>query len=476
MIKSITLTLLLTVLLVSILPAVESIPLIKTPLNYASDFAGSLKIKTISFDPSDTENSFNGTEFILFRQYLETKFPKVHATCTRTIINTYSLLFKWQGSNTSLKPIFINGHFDVVPATAAGWLTDPWNGTIMDGFIYGRGTIDNKLIVMSSLEAIEAMLTANYVPKRTIYLAFGHDEELGGNNGHKYISDYLKSQNITAEMLIDEGSPIMKENFLPGINKTTALVGINEKGYLFYNLSVTTPGGHSAMPPPETAIGIIAKAALAIETHPFPNYPLSVINSEFLNLFNETNIANVPYLSSMLKTTTAVTMFKAGIKSNVIATSATVWINHRIIAGSNVTYTLNRVRELVNDSRVQLVIDGSKEPSPISPPSAQAYKLVKKSLKKVYGDIRVVTGQMFANTDTRHYWDLTPNIYRLMPVVCSYAEFSTMHGYNEKISVDDYMKAIKFYKKLILKFQTCGQQTTAPTSYLDDSDQSDCDC
>ncbi|KYR01715.1 peptidase M20 family protein [Tieghemostelium lacteum] len=465
------------IVLLSILSVVcQCIPLLKTPLQYAEDFANSLKIKTISFDPSDLENSINNTEFIRFREFLEVTFPLVHLNLERTIVNQYSLLFKWTGSNSTLKPIFINGHFDVVPAKfTPDWWYDPFNGTINNNYIYGRGAIDNKVIVMSSLASVEAMLASNYTPIRTVFLAFGHDEELGGNQGHKKISQYVQSLNITAEMLIDEGSPLLKEGFLRGVNQDTALVGVNEKGYIFYNLSVVTQPGHSAMPPAETAIGIISKAALALEKNPFPNVPLSVINSEFLNLFNYSDIESQPYLSSMLKTTTAVTMIKAGVKSNVIANQATVWVNHRIIAGSNVSYTLQRIYELVNDSRITLTIDGTMEPSPVSPIAANPYKLLKSALKNVYGsNLQVVSGQMFGNTDTRHYWNLTPNIYRMMPLKCNYDEFSTLHGYNEKITIDQFYQAIQFYKKLILKFQLCDTGSTNPVS--SDPDLQDTDC
>eukprot|EP01132_Coremiostelium_polycephalum_P005551 gene5551-6913_t len=444
----------------------------------------SLKFKTVSYDPSDLENPINYTEFIRYHQYLQTSFPLVHSQLTRTVVNSYSLLYKWTGAQPSLKPILINAHFDVVPITPFGWEYDPFNGTIANGYIYGRGALDNKLIVMSSLEAVETLLFHGYQPRRTIYFAFGHDEEIGGDNGHKKISQLLQSQGITAEMVLDEGLPIMAPGFVPGLNKTTANIGVFEKGYLYYTLTVNSSGGHSAMPPAESAIGILSKAIIKLEANPFPVRMDSYSKNQLLSLFTPTQINNTPFLQSMTRTTTAVTMTRAGTKPNVIANQAIAWVNHRIVPGENSTYVLNRVLSIINDTRVQVNIDAALQPSPYSDPAAPAFGLVKKSLKKIFGNnINVVGGLMFANTDTRHYWNVSPNLYRIIPAINTAADFGTIHGYNERISIDSYLNAIKFYKKLILQFNICnnlfsGGNNNDNENYnpTGDPDLSDCDC
>ncbi|KAF2070946.1 hypothetical protein CYY_007737 [Polysphondylium violaceum] len=472
-------TLVVVLLTFNFISNVQSIVLIKTPKQYANDFAESLKFQTVSYDPSDLEHPVNYTEFSRFLSFLETKFPLVHSNLQKTLVSGYSLSFKWQGSVTSLKPLMIHGHYDVVPVTPFGWDYPPFNGTITNGYIYGRGAIDNKLIVMSALEAVEALLFSGYSPKRTVYLNFGHDEEIGGPNGHKKISAMFAAQNVRAEMIIDEGNPIMAPGFLPGLTTTTVALGLFEKGYLYYNLTVNSAGGHGAMPPHESAIGILSKALIALEKNQFaPIEGISTLNG-LVALFPPEVVKNNLYLESMTKTTTAVTMTRAGTKPNVIANQAVAWVNHRIIRGQNVSYVYDKVVEIINDTRVIITVDAGMEPSPYTDPNTQSFKLVKKSLKAVYGDdTNVVPSMMFANTDTRWYWNITDNIFRVMPVVGVYDDLATIHGYNEKISITGYVKAIKFYKKLILKLNICNGQGNPTNNQINNSDPdlADCDC
>jgi carboxypeptidase PM20D1 len=106
-------------------------------------------------------------------------YPLITEKLTRTIINDHSLLYKWAGSDSHLKPVLFNAHMDVVPvdeATRKEWKAEPFGGEIRDGFVWGRGALDMKGIMVGLLESVEALLKEGYQPQRTIYLTFGHDE------------------------------------------------------------------------------------------------------------------------------------------------------------------------------------------------------------------------------------------------------------------------------------------------------------
>eukprot|EP01133_Synstelium_polycarpum_P015504 gene15504-18415_t len=435
-------------------PSAPPTPVQHTTDEILSNLAGALKFKTISYDPADTDNAVNYTEYTSFMAYLPTKYPRVHSALNRTLINTYSMLYKWQGSDSSLLPLLINSHYDVVPATD-GWTYPPYNGTIVNGTVWGRGAIDNKLIIISSLEAIDQLLVAGYVPKRTVYLAFGHDEEIGGTNGHLKISQYLQSRGVTAEAIVDEGMPILLGGFLgPIMPKSTAIIGINEKGYIYFTMTATAAGGHSAMPPPESAIGILAKAIEKLENNQLPIPAVQVTNG-FLESFTPATVAAVPFLDFMRRTTTAITMVRGGIKPNVLATSATVFINHRVVPGDDIQTIINRNQALVNDPRITFDITATLPASPTSDTESCSYLRVKKALKTSFGsDINVLPGLMIANTDTRHYWNVSSNIYRIVPTVSDGLDFNSIHGVNEKMSSVNLVKAVQFYKDLIERFNT----------------------
>lgn len=118
-------------------------------------------------------------------RYLETCFPLVHKSLVREVVNGLSLLFSWKGEDQSAKPVLLIAHMDVVPVepgTESSWTHKPFAGDIADGFVWGRGTLDDKVGVMAILEAVEVHLNRGAGPKRSILLAFGHDEELGGQS------------------------------------------------------------------------------------------------------------------------------------------------------------------------------------------------------------------------------------------------------------------------------------------------------
>ena len=141
------------------------------PAAAAERLAGSLRIRTISHaEPEKTDTA----ALLALHAYLESSFPRVHSTLVRETTNNHSLLYTWIGGDPSLKPILLMGHLDVVPVETAGesrWQRDPFGGDIADGFVWGRGAIDNKSAVVGILEAIEMLLAHGFQPKRTVYVA-----------------------------------------------------------------------------------------------------------------------------------------------------------------------------------------------------------------------------------------------------------------------------------------------------------------
>jgi carboxypeptidase PM20D1 len=235
----------------------------------AERLSHAIQFKTISH--SD-ETQFDKAAFIDFQNYIEQAFPLVHAQLTKEIINQYSLLYTWKGQDENLKPMLLMGHLDVVPVEAGTdkeWQYPPFEGRIADGYIWGRGAMDDKSSMLGILEAVEILLEEEFKPQRTIYLAFGHDEEIGGHTGAAEIAALLQSRGIELEYVLDEGLAI-GEDFVPFLSRPVALVGIAEKGYVHVELSVESKGGHSSVPPSHTTIGILSAAIYKLERNPFP--------------------------------------------------------------------------------------------------------------------------------------------------------------------------------------------------------------
>ncbi|MFH1853191.1 MAG: M20/M25/M40 family metallo-hydrolase, partial [Candidatus Neomarinimicrobiota bacterium] len=142
--------------------------------------AGALRFPTVSYsETAPTESA----AFLALNAYLAEAFPSVHNHLQREIVNDYSLLYTWTGSDPALEPLLLLGHTDVVPADSVAWRTPPFAGVIHDNTVIGRGTLDDKSCVLGILEAVEYLLQQNFQPERTVLLAFGHDEEIGGSRG-----------------------------------------------------------------------------------------------------------------------------------------------------------------------------------------------------------------------------------------------------------------------------------------------------
>src|SRR5574341_852223 len=413
--------------------AVEPAPNIAIPEDAAERLAGSLRIPTISHEGSA---AFDAEAFRALHEYLQAEFPRVHSQLRRETVRTHSLLYTWHGSNASLKPILLLGHLDVVPvepATEEKWQQDPFSGRIADGFIWGRGAIDNKSAVVGTLEAVEMLLGEGFRPARTVYLAYGHDEELGGTDGAREIAALLKRRGVELEMVLDEGS-VIGDGVLPGVSAPVAMVGIAEKGFVTIELSTRTAGGHSSLPPRQSAVGILSAAIARLENNQMParvegptrqlfnrigpHFPFAQ-RAVFANLWLTRalvmrNLEGNPTTNAMVRTTTAATIFQAGAKDNVLPSHARAVINFRILPGDSIAGVVEHVRRVIDDDRVEIRTVGafSAEPSAVSNTDSDNYRTLERTIRSISPDAIMAPYLVVVVTDARYYSNLSKNVFR----------------------------------------------------------------
>ncbi len=432
--------------------------------------AESLKFQTISHqDPTKNE----AEAFSSLHKYLEDFFPKVHTSIKKEVIGDCSLLYTWQGSDAKLKPIMLLAHQDVVPVTPGteeNWVYAPFEGKIADGYVWGRGALDIKCGMMGILEAVEALLREGFQPKRTVYIAFGHDEEIGGMQGAAKIAELLRSRDIQLEYVLDEGGAVVQD-IMSGVSNPIALIGIAEKGYISLELTVKGEGGHSSMPPKHTTVGILCKAITRLEEHPF-NANLTYITQLFqdvsqkipfvrkiifsnLWLFKslvEKKLSNDPAMNAGIRTTSAATMFSGSTKENVLPRRAIAVVNFRIMPGESITSVVNYVKKTIDDRRVQIrPTNISSEPSSPSDIHSKSYATLRKTIHQVAADKDLVVAPylVVGTTDSRYFIGLSDHVYRFLLYNIVPDDLKRIHGTNERISVKDYYQLIKFYYQLL---------------------------
>ena len=442
----------------------------------ARDLSGSIPFQTISWGPEGTPDQRQVTQaaFAAFHTYLEKAFPQVYANLGHEVVGSNSLFFTWKGSDPSLKPIVLLGHQDVVPieeGTESKWAHSPFSGEIADGFIWGRGTLDDKMAVVGLFEAVDLLLSKGFQPKRTVILAFGQDEEVGGLEGAEKLAQLLKSRGVQAEFVTDEGG-FLSLGMMPGVSAPVAMIGTSEKGYLSLQLSVETSGGHSSVPPNTSSIGILSVAIHKIETHPMPahihgpigefleyggasaSFPMRVVfkNMWLFGPVVQRILESSPDTNATLRTTTAATIFRAGTKDNVMPSRATAIINFRLLPGDTVANVIQHVRKAVDDPRVQIQPMQGEPPVEASPRSSvdsPNFKLMQKTLAQVYPEAVVAPFVFVAATDSKHYALLTNDIYRFSPILMNSEDVARLHSTNERIGVDNFARSIEFYCQLI---------------------------
>ena len=407
-------------------------------------------------------------------------FPEVHASLDFKRINEFSRVYHWPGSDESLDPILLIAHLDVVPVELGSedrWTYPPYSGAIEEGYIWGRGTLDDKMSAIALLEAVTLLLEADFVPKRNVYIAFGHDEETSGEKGAGSIASYFEEEGLHFDFVLDEGLVILEEA-LDGLEQPLAMIGIAEKGICTINLSVDLEeGGHSSMPPPQTAVGILASAIDKLQSNPFPAKLDGAVN-EFFNYVGPeidgplgwvmanrwltsglliSQLEKDPAANALLRTTTAPTMVRGGIRPNVLPTRTSAKVNFRIIPGESVASTLAYCKDVIDDPRVRITLDSTGsfyDPSPVSDSDAFGFQIIQRTTLEVYPDVVVAPSLVIAFTDSRHYHDIANQVYRFCPVQINRADLKRIHGTDERISVENYRQMIRFYHQLISK--GCG--------------------
>jgi len=431
--------------------------------------AAALRLQTVSHED---RAQVDLATFAALAAQLRQGFPRVHQALTVESVGP-SLLYTWPGRDPAGAPIILTAHMDVVPVepgTEGKWTHPPFAGTVADGFVWGRGARDDKSSVLALLEAAELLLAAGYQPPRTVYLAFGHDEEIGGRQGAGRIAALLQSRGVRAEFLLDEGGAVL-QGLVPGVARPVASIMAAEKGYFTVKLTTREEGGHSSRPPPQTAVGRLARAVARVQDFPLParferpvtdmldqlapemafGRRFALANRWLLGPLLLRSFTGEPTSNALVRTTTAPTVIHAGVKDNVLPSEATALVNFRLLPGDSIEDVLRHVREAVDDPAVEVAAGSefSSEAGLPAPVDNAAFALLARTARETWPEAAVSTGLVIGATDARHYREVFDARYNFSPSVLAAEDLPTIHGSNERIAIGNYLDMIRFYVRLL---------------------------
>lgn len=452
-----------------------------------------------------------------FRKYLRKEYPLIHRHLNLERINEHGLVYTWKGENPSLKPTLFLAHQDVVPVPGDSineWTHPPFSGFFDGRYIWGRGSFDCKTTLIASMSAIESLLSFGWTPQRTLVLAFGFDEEISGTQGAKRISEHLEKRYGTngVALLVDEGPGIVHHQ---GSGTILAAPAVSEKGTFNANVSVHMASGHSSLSAGHNSI--IVMAGLVERFHDNQLHSEVQVDDPFLQAVfclgqhapglgegvvekikhidqNEMAINELlseltpvlPILKPLAENTQALAIIQGGYKINMIPERTTLSINHRLQLGTTVAQAKSHLEQLVKDHIAEVnaveggpnltfrgwsdpetsntikltVLPGALEASPITSFSVDGttpYSVLQRTIRSVYGDKNltlVAPSPLPANTDSRHYWNLTQHIFRFSPGhdmtdATDNMIQSNIHNNNERASIVGHVNGVRWYSLFI---------------------------
>ncbi|MDZ4839606.1 MAG: M20/M25/M40 family metallo-hydrolase, partial [Bacteroidota bacterium] len=405
-----------------------------------------------------------------FQNQLSEWYPNAFNKLEITLPYRQCIILKWVGSNQKSKPVLWLAHQDVVDCGAPeSWKHPCFQGNISkDSFVYGRGTLDMKIGIIGMLEAVEKLLLAGYQPETDLYFAFSDDEETLGKGAQAMNAWFLKL-NRKFEYILDEGGSTL-DGLIPNIDGPVACIGVAEKGYLTIELIANGKGGHSSSPGIDNVVNMISAAVYRLENNSFPTKLIQPVkeslraisvrqnglrkfifrNPVYFSRFIKKELCVDPYGESLLRTTVAPTIMRAGKEDNVLPTTATITVNCRILPGETIASVLKRINKTINDTRIIIrPTADATEPPKITSIHTKAYKVLEKSILKTIPNALVIPILNISTSDSRYYTELTDNILRFIPIKQKPGDQGRTHGIDERIHVSVIAEAVSFYSNLL---------------------------
>lgn len=417
---------------------------------------------------------------------LKRLYPKTFAHAELHRIDDFGILLRWPGQDASLDPVIAMAHQDVVPTEGQSWQHDPFAAEIVDGEIWGRGTLDTKCIDCALFEAMEYLIGQGYVPPRDVWFFSSDGEEINALTS-KHAVSWLKEHGIKPYMVLDEGGALATDAGM-GVSVPVAMVGVSEKGHVDLLVKAYAEGGHASTPGRNDAGALLARiVSRIVDTPPEPHLipvvgrTLSELGAWagepyraiFANLWAtkpavEKFMSTDPEMAAMLRTTYAVTQLEGATAHNVLPAVAEANLNVRVAPFETISDALVRARALAREeceasgvpaTRAQVIIREEcpyGEPASISPfEHDRAFDYIHRCVAGVYPEAGFAPYVQNSSTDSLQFCAICKRVYRFGGFIYSKQARSLIHAANERIGVDVFRRGIGFYVAFLGHLEEC---------------------
>jgi carboxypeptidase PM20D1 len=401
-----------------------------------------------------------------FQPKLRELYPRVFANLEFTPVNTYGLMLRWVGIDSTLPPVVLMAHHDVVEANPEGWTHDPFAAQIDNGRIWARGAVDTKCVLAALFEATETLLAEGYTPPCDIYLCSSNCEEDMGDTAAQMV-ELFKAQGITPRLVLDEGGAVI-DNAPLGVTCQFAAIGVAEKGRVDIAVTVSSKGGHAATPSLDDATSKLVAGLHTMLRNPAPaklSAPVEAMLKELaahgklglrlvfgnLWLFRPLVLRIMkgdPETAAMVRSTYALTELAGSKAINVIPKQATAGINVRVDPTETVEIAASRLKSRF-DGDTQFSLSGPFEPSPISPYDDEVFEYLRAVTHSIYPNAGIAPYIQTSASDARHFARICPHTYRFAGFLFKGDQRASIHGQDENLDVESFKRGVGFYLELI---------------------------
>lgn len=381
--------------------------------------------------------------------------------------------------------LLLMAHMDVVPVDRERWSTNPFGGEILDGYIYGRGAIDDKGMLASNLETM--LLVQRFCtstgrrPSRDVVFLATADEEAGGVHGIKWLLQKHRAL-LKASVALNEGGRIRLAKGKP----LYCAIQCAEKVPHNVVVKATGTSGHAAVPRSDNSVNRLARALTRIELHKEP-ISLDDVTRGFLAGLapvwpdreagaameavasndpqrRETgalSLAQFPAIDATIRNTVSATMLKGGVRSNVIPAETSATLNVRTLPGTGISEVVERLRAAVNDPAVGFEVVSSGQDAPPSQLDGEGYKAITDALRELDPNIPSVPYLSSGATDSAALRRAGIQCYGVLPFPLTQEDEDRMHGNDERIPVNSLGFGVKLTSGIVERLAFSTSQKTA---------------
>lgn len=434
--------------------------------DHRTEHYGDRLSRLIQAETISVKGQTDRSKFYRFHQLLREMFPALFRVCRFEDFDG-SILLHWAG-RTDRDPIMLMNHHDVVEATGS-WRYPPFSGTIAEGKLWGRGTLDTKGGLWAMLQAAEELAAEGYVPERDTYFVSACTEETDGS-GADTISKELQRRGIRFSMVLDEGGMILEEP-IGGAKGTFAMVGLGEKGSADLKFIARSAGGHASTPGKDTPLVRLGKFMAEVEKSRLfradippairqmfkklaatMKQPLRCVLGH-PGLFKPLLLKAIPAVSptagAMLRTTLAFTMASGSEGANVLPQEAWVIGNMRFSHHQGGEASIEAVKKLAQRFDIETVVLKAGLTSPISDHGSDAFRLVERAVSHTFPGVITTPYLMTGASDSRFMCRVSDHCIRFAPFRISQSQLDSVHGLDENLDLSALAPAVDFYKYII---------------------------